>query len=110
MAPVDVQRINVRGVVPCPVARYRHRLIPTPPSRARRRAHAATKDAHQSPDARDACEEAAFTAHEAMDGSRRRHRGISHTWHGYPVQGSTRMTSSPVLGTHGVRQEVEHDA
>jgi hypothetical protein len=53
MAPVDVQRINVRGVVPFPVARYRHRLILTPPSRARWWANAATGDAHQLPEARD---------------------------------------------------------
>jgi hypothetical protein len=54
MVPVDVQRINVRGVVLFPVARYRHRLSLTPPSRAHWQVHAATGAAHQSPDAHDA--------------------------------------------------------
>jgi hypothetical protein len=42
MALVYVQRINGRGVVQCPAARYRNRLIVTTPCRARRRANAAT--------------------------------------------------------------------
>jgi hypothetical protein len=98
MAPVDVQRINVRGVVPFPVARYRHRLSRTPPSRARRRANAATKDAHQSPEAPDAFEEAAFTAREAMDVARRCNRGFSHKWHGYPVHGKHKDDEQSCLG------------
>jgi hypothetical protein len=98
MAPVDVQRINGRGVVPFPVARYRHRLSLTPPSRARWRAPAATEDAHQSPEARDAFEEAAFTARQAMEVSRRCHRGCSHTWHGYPVHGKHQDDEQSSLG------------
>jgi hypothetical protein len=70
MALVYVQRINGRGVVQCPAARYRNRLIVTTPSRARRRANAATGDVHQLPEARDSFEED-FTVCEAMDVSRR---------------------------------------
>jgi hypothetical protein len=70
MAPVYVQRINCRGVVQCPAARYRNRLIVTTPSRARRRANAATGDAYQLPEARDIFE-ADFTVRDAMDVSRR---------------------------------------
>ena len=71
MAPVYVQRINVRGVVQCPVPRSRHRLILTTPSRARRRANAATGDEYQTPEARDSFEEADFTEREASDFPRR---------------------------------------
>jgi hypothetical protein len=78
MAPVDVQRINVRGVVLFPVARDRHRLSLTCPSRAHWQAHAAIGAAHRSPEAREPCEQAAFTARDAMDGARRGHRGCSH--------------------------------
>jgi hypothetical protein len=52
-APVYGQGINVRGVLQVPVAWYRNRLILATPSRARRRANAATGDAHQSPEASD---------------------------------------------------------
>jgi hypothetical protein len=71
MAPVYVQRINFRGVVPFPVSRYRNRLILTTPSRARRQANAATGDEHQSPEASDSVEEADLTEREAMDVPRR---------------------------------------
>jgi hypothetical protein len=77
MALVYVQRINGRGSVQCPAARYRHHLIVTTPSRARRRANAATGDAHQWPEAKDSFE-ADFTVREAMDVSRRCNRGCSH--------------------------------
>jgi hypothetical protein len=87
MVSVDVQRINGRGVVPCPLARDRHRLSLTPPSCARRRAYAATGDAYQSPEARDACEAADVTARDAIDVARRGDRGRSYPWHGYPRHG-----------------------
>ena len=71
MAPVYVQRINFRGVVQFPVARYRNCLILTTPSRARRRANAATGDEPQSPEASDSFKEADLTEREAMDVPRR---------------------------------------
>jgi uncharacterized Zn finger protein len=98
MAPVDVQRIHVRGVALFPLARYRHRLSLMPPSRAHWQAYAATGAAHQSPEARDACEEAAFTAREAMDGARRCHRACSHQWHGYPVYAKYQDDEQSCLG------------
>jgi hypothetical protein len=71
MAPVYVQRINFRGVMQFPVARYRNCLILTTPSRARRRANAATGDEHQSPEASDSFKEVDLTEREAMDVPRR---------------------------------------
>jgi hypothetical protein len=98
MAPVDVQRITGRGVVPFPVARYRHRLRLTPPSRTRWQAHAATGAAHQSPDARDAFEEADVTACDAMDVARRGDRGCSHEWHGCPMHGKHQDDEQSCMG------------
>jgi TnpA family transposase len=61
IAPVHVQGINFRGVLRFPVARYRHRLIRTTPSRARRRANAATGAEHQSQEVTDSFEESDLT-------------------------------------------------
>lgn len=61
IAPVHFQGINFRGVLRFPVARYRHRLIRATPSRARRRANAATGAEHQSQEVTDSFEEPDFT-------------------------------------------------
>jgi hypothetical protein len=71
MAPVPVQGTNVRGVLQVPVAWSHNRLILVTPFRARRRANAATGDAHQSQEASDSFEEADVTAREARDLARR---------------------------------------
>jgi hypothetical protein len=61
IAPVHFQGINFRGVLRFPVARYRHRLIRTTPSRARQRANAATGAEHQSQEVTDSFEESDLT-------------------------------------------------
>jgi hypothetical protein len=61
IAPVHVQGINLRGVLQFPVARYRNRLILETPSRARQRANATTRDAHQSQETIDSAGESDST-------------------------------------------------
>jgi hypothetical protein len=61
IAPVHFQGINFRGVLQFPLARYRNRLIRATPSRAHRRANAATEDDHQSQEVTDSFEEAGLT-------------------------------------------------